>query len=94
MKLDYLNLVDKESIYKDGWKYEYDTERCPYGFDNASEFMIYLPGVSVTDLPQEFLYWTYGLINQKELKTNLPEGYYGIYNVQGKEGFVGRNKDY
>lgn len=94
MKLDYLNLVDKESIYKDGWKYEYDTERCPYGFDNASEFMIYLPGVSVTDLPQEFLYWTYGLINQKELKTNLPEGYYGIYNVQGKEGFVGRNKNY
>ena len=43
---------------------------------------------------REFLYWTYGLINQKELKTNLPEGYYGIYNVQGKEGFVGRNKDY
>lgn len=57
----------------------------PYGFDNADEFMIYLPGIAMSDLPEGFINWLYAFINVQTTEI-LP--CYGIYNVGGEEGFV------
>ena len=59
----------------------------PYGFDNADEFILYRPGRSTADLPEEFLGWV-GLKNvlyYGELPEKVP--FYSLYNVGGKEGF-------
>lgn len=53
-----------------------------YGFDNADEFLLYLPGRNTTDLPEEFLGW---VRNGGDVFLTLP--FYGLYNVGGKEGF-------
>ena len=57
----------------------------PYGFDNADEFMVYLPGIAMSDLPEGFINWLYAFINVQATEI-LP--CYGIYNVGGEEGFV------
>ena len=59
----------------------------PYGFDDADEFYIYLPGATIAELPEGFLSW--GHLGSKNIRETLPAGYYGIYNVGGEEGFVG-----
>lgn len=55
----------------------------PYGFNDADEFYLYLPGAPLDDLPDEFLSWCF---LDKTDKT-LP--YYGIYNIGGEQGFIG-----
>lgn len=57
----------------------------PYGFDNADEFMIYLPGIAMGDLPEGFVNWLLAFINVQTTEI-LP--CYGIYNVGGEKGFV------
>lgn len=57
----------------------------PYGFDEASDFVIYTPGMQIASLPEEFVIWLSGVINVQDTST-LP--CYGIYNVNGKMGFV------
>ena len=85
MKLDRLetdgNLGD--SYIKDGTMY-INSE--PYGFDDADEFIIYAPGMKISELPEGFVFWLNGFMNVQTTKI-LP--YYGIYNVSGEEGFVG-----
>lgn len=49
-------------------------------FDNADEFMIYLPGIAISDLPEGFTNWLYAFINVQTTEI-LP--YCGIYNVSG-----------
>lgn len=58
----------------------------PYGFDNADEFFIYLPGATISKLPEGFLSWVYF---DDDVQDTLPSGFYGIYNIGGEEGFVG-----
>ena len=86
MKLDYINSEGTEGdfYYKNGAKYIYAD---PYGFNNADEFMIYLPGSPLDTLPDEFISWVglYGGMYDK-----MPSDYYGIYNVGGKMGFLGK----
>lgn len=72
-----------EVYYENGTKY-IRTE--PYGFDDAEEFIIYSPGIAISELPEEFLPWLSGFIDVTSTET-LP--CYGIYNVNGKTGFVG-----
>ena len=59
----------------------------PYGFDNASLFYIYTPGITINELQEWFYNWTF---------TPNPEGYdlskntfeiYGLYNYYGQQGF-------
>ena len=69
-----------EVYYEDGIKY---TCADPYGFDDADEFLIFLPGVSLPELPEEFRGWVQ---ISKEI-TTMPEGLFGLYNVSGQEGF-------
>lgn len=89
MDLEFLNTEGKvnDYYYENGIKYIYST---PYGFDNANKFYIYLPGAPVANLPNEFLGWSF--INT-DIRKTLPNGFYGIYNFDGKEGFVGLQKD-
>lgn len=75
----------KEEI-KDEMKYVYSE---PYGLDNANEFLIYLPGIAVSDLPEGFKSWmtSYG----DEIGSTLP--FYGLYNVNAEEGFSGQEME-
>ena len=57
----------------------------PYGFDSADEFLIYMPGAPMAELPEGFKSWLLAFMNPNEAQT-LP--CYGIYNVGGEEGFV------
>ena len=87
MKLDYLNSEGTigDEYYENNQRYIISE---PYGFDNADEFMIYLPGIAMSDLPEGFINWLYPFINGQTTEI-LP--LYGIYNVGGKKGFVARN---
>lgn len=69
---------------KDGIRYVYST---PYGFDDGKDFMIYLPGAFLRELPEDFRSWVgyYDLSGTSD--TELP--FYGFYNVQGGYGFSG-----
>lgn len=60
----------------------------PYGFDDADEFLVYLPGCSLEEVSEEFLSWSQ--VNSKIRKT-IPSGVYGIYNVSGMKGFMGED---
>ena len=89
MKLEYLNTegtIDDE-YYENGIRYIYSG---PYGLENADEFLLYLPGSQISDLPEEFVSWLYAFVDVQTEKT-LP--YYGIYNVGGKTGFVACDPD-
>ena len=68
---------------EDGTKY---TVSSPYGFDNVDEFMLYMPGKPISELPKEFLSWV-RIGNRGE--TVIPDGVYGLYNVNGLQGFRG-----
>ncbi len=62
---------------RDGWTYHYEE---PYGLNDAEELLFYLPGAPVSDLPGKFMEWARG--NGSAL---LP--FYGLYNVNGRQGF-------
>ena len=54
----------------------------PYGFDDADEFMLYLPGKSASELPAGFLDWSH-----ESASSGVLTGY-GLYNVAGQQGFI------
>lgn len=58
----------------------------PYGFEDAEDFYLYLPGAPISELPEEFLSWT--RLNSNISK--LPPNYYGLYNPNAQAGFVGQ----
>lgn len=80
MKLEYLNVAETPDteVYEDGQRIIYSG---PYGLENTDTFLVYLPGTPVSDLPEEFVSWIYGLWDME----TLPD--YGIYNVGEQEGF-------
>lgn len=59
-----------------------------YGFNDAEELLLYLPGAPVEELPEEYLKWVgrYG----DSRKTVLP--FYGFYNVNGEQGYSSHRK--
>jgi len=54
----------------------------PYGFYNADEFKLYLPGKNPNELPEGFLNWDQGFAADETLES------YGLYNVSEEQGFV------
>jgi hypothetical protein len=68
----------------DGIRYITST---PYGFDNADEFRLYLPGKLVSELPAEYVDWVYGLSEYAKLD------FYGLYNISGEQGFSSYQND-
>ena len=76
----------KEEII-DGQKIIYtDTA---YGLDGAKDIYIYFPGTPVSRLPEGFLSWVDMAL--KDTDTILP--FYGLYNVDMEEGFIGPEED-
>jgi hypothetical protein len=54
----------------------------PYGFDNAADFSLYLPGKKISELSEGFLRWT---------RWSVKDGVfvdYGLYNIHGDKGFA------
>lgn len=85
MKLEYLEIDDTigDETIIDGIRY---ISSEAYGFDDAGEFLIYLPGCSLDEITEEFLSWAF--IN-RGIWDVMPMGVYGIYNVGGMQGFIG-----
>ena len=83
--ISYDNPVGTEEI-KDGTRYIYSDA---YGLDNPKEILIYLPGIPIEELPEEYLSWVRTNwrmdfeFSTKE--TTLP--FYGLYNVSEEQGF-------
>lgn len=75
----------KEEII-DGQKIVY-TEKA-YGLDSAKDIYIYLPGTPVGRLPEGFLNW----VNMALKDTDVVLPFYGLYNVNMEEGFIGPEK--
>lgn len=90
-KLLELTLRDADKVgtteIEDDTRYIY-TE--PYGFDDADEFLIYLPGASLSAMTEECLSWVDVRMESIE---RLPVDYYVLYNVGGAEAFNGIKDD-
>ena len=87
MKVESIELREEPGIVKfgDGAKY---ISSGPYGMEDAEEFLFFLPGAPVSELPEEYMDWVtsaYGTID-----TYLP--FYGLYNVNTEEGFASRGE--
>ena len=85
VKVESIELREEPGIVKfgDGAKY---ISSGPYGMEDAEEFLFFLPGAPVSELPEEYMDWVtsaYGTID-----TYLP--FYGLYNVNTQEGFASR----
>lgn len=78
--------IDTEEII-DGILYVYTT---PYGFDDADEFLVYLPGASLEDMTEECRSW---IFLSDSIFTEVPDGYFVIYNIGGQEAFTGQRDD-
>ena len=89
MNLEALNVEGTTGTvyYENGTRYIVSE---PYGFENADEFLIYLPGCSLEKTAEDFLMWSF--INS-QIRSTIPAGVYGIYNVGGMEGFMGEDDD-
>ena len=80
MKLEYAKPCDTEEII-DGVLYKYCEA---YGIAGTEEVLLYLPGTSTSDLPEEYLNWVRNHMDDPESDT-LP--FYGLYNVTEQNGF-------
>jgi len=65
----------------DGVRYIYSAA---YGLD-GEDFYLYLPGSKAADLPQAYREWV-GYYNPEAVQEETL-GFYGLYNVQGEQGF-------
>ena len=81
--LSYDGVPETEEI-RDGIRYVCST---PYGVEGGQEFLIYLPGAPVADLPEGFCNWvgTQLVDANNDRATELP--FFGLYNVTTQEGF-------
>lgn len=82
--MEYENEPNTEEIgYEEGFRYCYSDA---YGLTDGKEFLIYLPGSPVDELPEEYLSWVNHSLYGEEDKTKLP--FYGMYNVEAHCGFA------
>ncbi len=61
-------------------RYEYCE---PYGLEAGDELILYSPGTPVSDLPEEYVQWIYGLSNESALSR------YGLYDLTFGSGWIG-----
>ena len=90
-KLVELNIRAKEKIgteeIADDTLYIYSS---PYGFDDADEFLIYLPGTPLSELSEECRSW---MLLSDSIFKEIPEGYFVLYNIGGQEAFTAQSDD-
>lgn len=87
--MEYANEAGSEEI-RDGLRIVY-TE--VYGLEDAEEFIIYLPGKKVADLPEAYKEDVQTMLAGKngEMPETLP--FYGIFNEAAGAGFIGTKVD-
>lgn len=73
----------QEAYCKEGIRY---VPAGPYGLEGGTEFLLYTPGIDISELPEGFVFWLWGFFDPCAAET-LP--CYGIYNPEGDAGFVG-----
>lgn len=73
----------EEMITEDGFRY---ITSSPYGFDDADVIKLYLPGKQARELPEMFISWV-SMPRGLNLKDNDELPFYGLYNVEGEQGF-------
>ena len=92
-----LELMDLEQDGKEGDETIEDEIRYvvsyPYGLENCSELILYLPGTPLTELDEDCQMWTNMYLRWEEMET-LPEGFYILYNPAAGEAFAGMTDDY
>ena len=59
----------------------------PYGVENAKEFILYLPGEKVEDLPEDFLRWA-SMQRDVDFERTKTLDFWGLYNVDEGYGFT------
>jgi RNA polymerase sigma factor (sigma-70 family) len=86
MELESITTADEEGIetIEDEVRY---VASYPYGMDAGKEFLLYCPGATISELPEDFInwvsmVWSYG--NNEPPKTLQ---FYGLYNVEKGYGF-------
>lgn len=79
-EIHYKNETGTEEI-KDGVLYSYSTA---YGLDGAEDILVYLPGAPVKELPEEYMGWVRGSM-ENLYASELP--FYGLYNEKEQNGF-------
>jgi hypothetical protein len=72
-----------EEVIIDGQRYVTSE---PHGFDNADEFILYLPGKKIAELPEDFIMWMQWRVDDESTDVM---SFYGLYNVGGAQGFCG-----
>ncbi len=84
MTLEFLQ-VDRlgEEWIEDGIKY---ITSMPYGFDNGSEYIFFLPETPINELPEEFLSW-WPLQYEQDNNPKTTLSCHGIMNVTTEQGF-------
>lgn len=73
---------DKGEEIKEGFRYIYTDA---YGLTEAEEFLMYLPGAKLAELPEAYRSWVGYYDLESTAETELP--FYGLYNVNREEGF-------
>ena len=81
-KLEYDQNIGQSWI-EDGIKY---IRTKPYGIETGKEFHLYVPGIQVNKLPNDFVTWSYTHL-QKELSGTDKLPCYGLYNVDQHTAF-------
>ena len=83
MQLENLQMENSpgEEAYEDEIRYLYST---PYGLEDATEVLIYAPGMPMSELPEGFTSW----IRMLAIETGDTLPFFGIYNVAGEKAFV------
>lgn len=86
MRLEYVEADEEPNIitYEDGIRH---ITSYPYGLDEGDEFFIYMPNTPISCLPETFMVWCE---TRGRVRLTLPSNYYGIYNINGMQGFNGR----
>ena len=83
-ELKYENPAGIEEII-DGVKFIYSGA---YGLEGGTEFLVYLPGAPVSELPADFVMWVqFDISGASELPSC------GLYNVAEQNGFFGYSKE-
>lgn len=78
-------MTGEDEYYEDELKY---VPGETYGFENAKNFIIYLPGTKISDIPEECLDWLYRTILYSHQGDRLPEDSYVIYCPDNGNAFV------
>lgn len=85
-ELGWDKLIGEEEII-DGVRYVYAE---PYGLEESKNFQVFLPGVPIDDLPEDFMTWaSLGLYDDPDTAM-LP--FCGIYNADKGYGFIGEKE--